>query len=308
MKRQLILISFALCLMLCSCTQPETTDSPVIPPDASTLRPLLMGSASMGSITTRAEGDNKPLTGATDRIGIFQQANPTNGYPTVINRAYTYGTPYWTTTEPLLLGAAPATLAAYYPYADEVTTPTFLYSQPYAQEKEFYYCPFAASNSSGVLTLDLRRAYALIRFVFVVAPGYDGLKMTISSFSFTAPVRPAGALNLFTGVVSGSATGITLIHPVAAPALVGEAPAADFLMVPTVLPASPADITFEATVDGKVKQGKLTAVDLCGSNPKLIEGTKYEVTVQVSPSGLEVSDIRSERWQVTDIEDELENE
>ena len=40
-------------------------------------------------------------------------------------------------------------------------------SELYAASKEIYYCPFKASNTTGAVTLNLRRAYSLLRFNFI---------------------------------------------------------------------------------------------------------------------------------------------
>lgn len=174
---------------------------------AETLIPLRVGSAGKGGIVTRAEGDTKLLEQATDRIGLFLMADETNGYQAVSNKPYTYSTPYWQSKGQLMLAEEPARLAAYYPYDANGTNPALLVSRIYDADKEFYYLPFSASYITSTVHLNLRRAYALLRFNFIIGTGEENKGAytgdgKITAFSFTAPLLQAGTLNLFTGKVN----------------------------------------------------------------------------------------------------------
>ena len=81
----------------------------------------------------------------------------------------------------------------------------------------------------------------------------------------------------------------------------------DFMVVPSDM-AAYTDMTFALTADGKeMKNGKLALVSLCGSEKKLLEGTKYEINVTLRPTGLEVEGLKVQDWETDDISDVLQN-
>lgn len=276
--------------------------------------PLRVGSAGKGSLATRAEGDTKLLDKETDRIGIFLMADEANGYQAVSNKLYTYSTPFWQSKGQLMLAEEPARLAAYYPYDANGTNPALLVSRVYDADKEFYYLPFAASYITSTIHLNLRRAYALLRFNFIIGTGEDNKGAytgdgNITAFSFTAPLLQAGTLNLFTGKVNEPVQAqATLNYGTPFTAGSTAAPASvDFMVVPSDM-AAYTDMTFALTADGKeMKSGKLALTSLCGSEKKLLEGTKYEVNVTLRPTGLEVEGLKVQEWETDDISDALQN-
>ncbi|RHB33367.1 fimbrillin family protein [Bacteroides nordii] len=281
---------------------------------AETLIPLRVGSAGKGGIVTRAEGDTKLLEQATDRIGLFLMADETNGYQAVSNKPYTYSTPYWQSKGQLMLAKEPARLAAYYPYDANGTNPALLVSRIYDADKEFYYLPFSASYITSTVHLNLRRAYALLRFNFIIGTGEENKGAytgdgKITAFSFTAPLLQAGTLNLFTGKVNEAVQAqATLNYGTSFTAGNAAAPSSvDFMVVPSDM-AAYTDMTFALTADGKeMKNGKLALVSLCGSEKKLLEGTKYEINVTLRPTGLEVEGLKVQDWETDDISDVLQN-
>ena len=147
-----------LCVALFSCSQYDC----VVPGDGKTgegeRTSLCIGGVSTGrlEVLTRSAAE---LTTVTDAIGVFQKKDIANGYEAIHNRKYTYGTPYWKTDgEELVLIDGPAKLTAYYPYKEDRTSSVVMNSELYAASKEIYYCPFEASNTTGAVTLNLRRA------------------------------------------------------------------------------------------------------------------------------------------------------
>lgn len=299
---------------LCSCSQDEaTTYSGSGGRDAAVSVPLRVGSAGMGSIVTRADGDTKLLNEATDRIGLFLNADAVGGYQAISNKLYTFSTPFWQTEEQLMLAEAPAKLAAYYPYNANGTNPAMLVSQVYDETKEFYYLPFAASYVTSTIHLNLRRAYTLLRFNFIIGikeedkGAYTG-DGEITAFSFTAPLLQAGTLSLFTGQVNETVQAqATLSYGTVFTAGSAVTPAiVDFMVVPSDMAAYD-ELTFALTVDGKKMEKKLALTSLCGRDKKLLEGTKYEVNLTLRPTGLEVEGLKVQEWEIEDINKGLEN-
>lgn len=98
----------------------------------------------------------------------FEKKIPEREEEPVHNRKSTYGTPLWETDgEEVVLIDEPAELTAYYPYREDGASSVGMSSELYVASKEIYYCPFKASNSTGPITLNLRRAYALLKFNFI---------------------------------------------------------------------------------------------------------------------------------------------
>lgn len=278
------------------------------------LAPLCVGSAGKGGIVTRAEGDGKLLDQETDSIGIFMMADGVNGYQAVGNKLYTYSLPFWQTEGQLMLGEESATLSAYYPYDVYGTNPVMLVSRLYDADKEFYYSPFTASYYTSTIHLNLRRAYALLQFNFIIGTEENNKgayieEGKITAFSFTAPILHTGTLNLFTGKVNETVqTEITMNYNTAFIAGSAAAPASlDFMVVPSDMVAY-TDMIFKLTADGKeMKNAKLALTSLCGSEKKILEGTKYEINLVLRPTGLEVEGLKVQDWDIEDISDELQN-
>lgn len=171
----------------------------------------------------------------------------------------------------------PAELTAYYPYKEDRTSSVVMNSELYAASKEIYYCPFKASNTTGAVTLNLRRAYSLLRFNFIRGVTDVALNKgeytgngEISSFTFSAALRITGTLDLFTGIVEGGVQGVMFSYTV--PITIGTvaAPAVlDYMVVPADFTG---DLSFTLMVDGKEMKGKIGAAELCGTNKKWWKG------------------------------------
>lgn len=294
-------------LLLGGCSQGDT----LVPVEAT----LHIGGAALGVETsvTRA-GEPKELTNATDAIGVFLKGDA--NYTGFSNTQYTYGTPYWQPESglQLILGKKTAELTAYYPYTEGGSATVTLTSRAYAADKEFYYLPFKASYMTSSVTLNLRRAYSLIRFSFIKGEkdkpnagdaAYGG-PASITEFKFKATIRESGTLDLFNGIVSGSVAPKEFAITDAFTPGSSTAPVAkDYLIVP----ASFSDqLEFSAVVDTKEMKGKVSAAGLCGTtNTAFVESTLYEIKVYVRPTGLEVQTMKVKDWEVTDLPDDLEN-
>lgn len=290
-----------LCVALFSCSQygsPVPDDGKIGEGERTS---LCIGGVSTGGgeLLTRSTVE---LTTATDAIGVFQREDVANGYEAVYNRKYTYGTPLWKTDgKELVLIDKSAELTAYYPYKEDRTNSVLMNSELYVASKEIYYCPFKASNTTGAVKLNLRRAYALLRFNFIRGVTdvlqnkgeYTG-DGKISSFIFTATLRTTGTLDLFTGTVEGEEQDVTFnystpinIGNVATPAVL------DYMVIPSDFAGV---LSFILTIDGKEMKGKISASDLCGTDEKLAEGTKYEINVIIRPAEVEIETVEVEEW------------
>lgn len=288
--------------------------------------PLCIGSAQTSALpaatrsaATRAAG-TQILNKTADAIGLFLKES--KAYDAVNNRKYSYAEPFWSTGQQLLLSSEKATLAAYYPYSEAQTTPEVtLTSHCYDAADECYYLPFTAAYINTFVNLNLRRAYALIRFSLIrgekdtptvgdAAYLGDG---EVSKLSFTANLIESGTLNLFTGSITGEPKSLTLSWPE-----VGSS-ASSFVLGSTALPAQKdflivpcasysGELAFNVTVDGRKMSGTVSAAALCGTGVALQEGVMYEIRLVVRPTELTVSKVMAVNgWDSADIGEELEN-
>lgn len=289
--------------------------------------PLCIGSAQTSALpaatrsaATRAAG-TQILNKTADAIGLFLKES--KAYDAVNNRKYSYATPFWSTGQQLLLSSEKAMLAAYYPYSEAQTTPEVtLTSHCYDAADECYYLPFTAAYINTFVNLNLRRAYALIRFSLIRGEKDKPTKGDaaylgdgeVSSLSFTADLIEEGTLNLFAGSIAGMPKSFTLSWPEA-----GSSSSSSFVLGSTAQPAQKdflivpcasysGDLTFSITVDGRKMSGKVSAADLCGTGTALQEGVMYEIKVVVRPTELTVSKVMAVNgWDSADIGEELEN-
>lgn len=280
--------------------------------------PLRISNASTAiATTTRAAGTTRELNDGSDAIGLFLQAG--DGYDAINNSKYSYWTPYWITDgDYLILGQKSGSLVAYYPYDEWQLTPVAtLQTRVYRPERELYYQTFNASYMTPAVWLNLKRAYALIRFSFIrgeadVPVAGDGAYQgdgKITAFTFTAKLARSGKLNFFTGALTEAATESMTLSSDSPdiPFTIGNrtTPAQqNFLAVPVA--SYSGDLTFTATVDRKTMSGKVTAADLCGNPSALKAGFMYEIKVVVRPTALTIAGIKQEAWDVTDIPGTLE--
>lgn len=298
-----ILLSAA--LLLGGCSQGDT----LVPVEAT----LHIGSAALETSATRA-GEPKELTRTTDAIGVFLKGDA--NYTAFSNRKYAYGTPFWQSESglQLILGKKTAQLSAYYPYTADGAASVTLTSQAYAAGKEFYYLPFTASYMTSSVTLNLRRAYSLIRFSFIkgekdkprVGDAAYGGPASITGFKFKANLRQSGTLDLFAGTVSGSVAPKEFTITGAFTPGSSSAPVTkDYLIVPAPFSGN---LEFSAVVDTKEMTGKISAADLCGTvRQEFVESTMYEIKVYVRPTGLEVKTMKVKDWEVANLPGDLEN-
>ena len=50
-------------------------------------------------------------------------------------------------------------------------------------------------------------------------------------------------------------------------------------------------------------KGKISAAELCGTNKKMVEGTKYEIDVIIRPTEVEIGTVDVEGWVEEAVKD-----
>lgn len=302
--RRINLIGTALLLALSSCFDDGL---PVLSGKSDPAQvPLQVKGASTGmgiSVQTRTENRTVLTNGS---IGIFRKADMLAGYTALGNLRFTYGTPFWKTTEQILLGDPVATVAAYYPYAAGQMNPVVLHSRRYAADKEFYYINFPANKTTSVIRLDLSRVYSRLVFNFKANAHYVGAGRVTAIRIQGNGIVPVATLDMLDSSVHDTGksvrdilvptTGLDVaeISGLATQFTTTDAGTADCLMIPHGLEG---DITLTVTVDGRKMTGKVPARQLCGIACILAEGVKYEVNITVNQlEGLEIGIIKTTDW------------
>lgn len=273
--------------------------------------PLRVSGATAGNgvgVQTRADSRTTLTSGS---IGIFLKEDAANGYDALTNLLFTYDTPFWQTGEQILLGDAPAALAAYYPYAAGKVNPVMLRCQRYSTTEDLHYVNFQANKEVSDVTLNLSRVYSRIVFNIKGDPAYTGAGYVTAVHFDGDGIVPAALLDMldlsvldiggtvrdildpFTGLHVAEVSGFTT-HFTAT-----TSDTADCLMIPAQLTG---DIAFTFIVDGQQMEGKVTAGQLCGASGILTEGVKYEVNITVKPARLEVVSISKTEWEPVSVD------
>lgn len=279
-------------------------------PPAEERVPLRIASAAIGNgigVQTRAT-----TVLASGSIGLFQKEDAANGYEAIDNQEFTCDAPFWQTDNQLLLGAAPAVIAAYYPYAAETANPLLLNSQKYSEEAgNLCYVNMEADKTHSNLTLNLERVYTCLVFT-LKGSGYPGVGKVSALRLSGAGIVSVATLDMLERSVFADAANYG-VYNVRKPLLdfeeveikaetqftVNANGTIDLLLVPTKLTG---DITFTLTVDGIILSGKVPAAALCGNADGILrEGVKYDVGLTVKPVKLEVASISITEWETKDL-------
>lgn len=302
LRKQFTYVGMALLTALVSCSQTEDLPSAGgAGAERAALRVAGASSVGGGVVLTRAD-DRKTLTEGS--IGVFLKADAGAGYDAVSNLLFTYGTPLWQTDEQILLGAAPATLAAYYPYAAGKTNPLLMRSQKFSDAEDLCYTDFRASKDAPTVKLDLNRIYSRIVFNFTVSypSTLQSLKMQgegvipvafLDMFELTADKSVRDLLDPFTGVYGIEIKDIGLSCTSAAKGVV------DCLMIPYKLDG---DFSFTVKLNGEPMTGTVAATDLVGADSILREGVKYVINVTIEKGFLHVTSLKKMPWDAVDLE------
>lgn len=284
MNRQTGFCAVVIGIFFTACAQGEF---PANQPDGTETNGALniLGVSLNTGVETRTAEPDRTLNGATDRIGVFRKADDANNYTAVNNRLYTYATPFWQTTEQLLLNRTPVRLSAYYPYSEDRTSnPVLLRSQLFETAQDLCYAPFDASSGTSSVSLRLVHAYSRIKFNFTRDASLTTAGI-VSRLTVTGiGIRSVAQLDLF-DATDAAITDLPEVVPGVDFDLSGWAADAkkiplvvDGLFVPGTLTG---EISLTVIVDDVEKKGRVTATALCGASGQLLAGKIYEVNLTV---------------------------
>jgi len=239
---------------------------------------LSVGKITMADLKTRS------TTAVTSGdIGVFLSGT---GYTARSNVKYSYGSPSWTSADPLYLSLNSATICVYHPYSTGIgSSPVTLTSQLYSSAADLSYASAQTKTSANPnISFSMVRAYAKLTFHITHDATYNGpcsvTNAGISSAS--SQINSGGALNLFTagytytaGAVSVSVSGVTIASGASWDVVV--------LMVPVT--SITGALTLSFTVDGYELTGILSA----GTLTALASGVNYTINATVKANTFTVS-------------------
>jgi hypothetical protein len=240
-------------------------------------------------------------------IGVYRVS--TTDYAAQSNVKYTYSSG-WSSTSPIYLYSATASVCAYYPYSatieDDPTTsgtveangPTAipLTSQLYSSASDLSYAtsvttPTNATSSPSV-SFAMVHAYTKMTFTINHDASYSGTCAVSGIKIANAGIRSSNTLDISTGTYGATATdGSVTVNPEITSITSGNSATATVLMVPTISGTTSetlsGNMTFLFTVDGNTMAATLPVST--NNLTSLAAGSNYQITANISGSGFSVA-------------------
>ena len=296
------LISFAaiaIVAVLAGCTK-----NPIeTPSDSNRFADLEL--TSVNSVQTKAaiDGTTFPTDG---EIGLFLFKDETatqaygDGYE---NIKYTYNSTKekWTASPSIKVGSTPGYLYGYYPYDSEATDVKAIPVESSLNGDDVMYAskqaePITDATAANT-TITMNHALARVS-ITVKNNGYTGAaKLTSIKFA-DAKIAPEGTLNALDGTISATKTDdVTLDVPTASQDITATGTTYDCLLVPSAEDESKQTVTLTLTIDGVDKTATLS-----GDNGVIFaQGTKSNITITLSDSGISVQTVSVDDWKIVEV-------
>jgi hypothetical protein len=271
---------------------------------------------SVASVTTEAETVVSALTSSgssalrsttaltSGSIGVYRVS--TTDYAAQSNVQYTYSSG-WSSTSPIYLYSATASVCAYYPYSatieDDPTTsgtvetngPTAipLTSQLYSTTSDLSYASSVTpSSASPGVSFAMVHAYAKMTFTITHDASYSGTCAVSGITIANAGIRASNTLNITTGSYgSTTASGSVTVNPAISSIDASASTTATVLIVPTITGTTSEtlsdDMTFLFTVDGSTHAATLPVST--NNLTTLAAGSNYQINANISGSGFSVT-------------------
>ena len=270
------------------------------------LASLELSSVSSSDMLSRAaiDGTDFPQTG---EIGLFlfkdELATETYGEGGYANVQYSYNDikSKWTASPSIKVGSTPGYLYGYYPYNSEVanikaipvTSSLNGDDVMYASKQEQPITDQTAANTS------IKMNHALARVSITVKNnGYTGAAK-LSEIKFAdAKTSLSGSLDATTGAISGTTRAdVTLTVPSGNQTITSDGTTYECLLVPSEKEESKQTVKLTLTIDGIDKVATLS-----GENGVIIaKGTKSNITIGLSNSGISVSSVSIDEWKEVEV-------
>jgi uncharacterized protein (TIGR02145 family) len=278
--RSCFLLAGFLSLLLVGCTQ-----------DDSLSRDGEETSMSISSLSLAGTGTKSTTTIVTNSVSLGAFRLAANGYTAQSNVQYTYSTakPGWSTTSPIILNTATASVCAYYPYgAAGITgstdpTAVTLTSQKYDAAQDLCYATNVTtlSSSSPTATFAMQRAYAQLTLTITRTPSFTGTGNITNIVIANAGILSSASFKITDGTFNSTTPRMVSFNPGIASITSGTPVTTSVLMVP-VTTAMTGNLDLIFTVDGKTMTASLPAS--ANNLTTLVAGNKYNINIQLGSS------------------------
>jgi hypothetical protein len=271
------LLAGLLSMFLVGCTQEDSRSK------SGEETSMSISSLSMAGISTKST-----TTIVTNGVSLGAFRLAANGYAAQSNVQYIYSTatPGWSTTSPIILNAAAATVCAYYPYgAAGITgstdpTAVTLTSQKYDATQDLCYATniTTLSLSSPTAAFAMQHAFAQLTFTITRGSLFTGTGNITNIAIANAGVLSSGSFKITDGTFNSTTPGTVLFNPGIASIAYGTPVTTSVLMVP-VTTAMTGNLDLIFTVDGKIFTSSLP-VSTNGLTT-LTAGNNYNINIQL---------------------------
>ncbi|MCQ2084253.1 MAG: fimbrillin family protein [Bacteroidaceae bacterium] len=222
-----------------------------------------------------------------------------SGYSNV-KYAYNSSKQKWTASPSIKVGSDPGYLYGYYPYNSESTDVKEIPVNSslngddvmYASKQVEPITDKTASSTSIVMNHALARVSITIK-----NNGYTG-EAKLSKIKFGgAKTAENGTLNALDGKITATNSDVTLDVPTTEQTITATGTTYECLLVPSGEDDNKQTVTLTLTIDGEYKTATLS-----GDNGVIIaKGTKSNITIDLSNSGISVQTVSVEDWNVVEV-------
>lgn len=257
----------------------------------------------VGATETKAaiDGTTFPQEGEIG-LFLFGDEEATKAYGTGYeNIKYSYNSTKkkWTASPSIKVGSETGYLYGYYPYS---TTATNVKAIPVASslnsDDVMYATPVKDVTDANASQTSITMNHALARVsIKVVNNGYTGeAKLTKIKFA-GAETAPTGTLNALDGSITATKSDVTLDVTDDAQTITAAGTTYECLLVPSEVETNKQTVTLTLTIDGIDKTATLS-----GDNGVIIaKGTKSNITITLSNSGISVKTVYITDWNVVEV-------
>ncbi len=227
-----------------------------------------------------------------------------SGY-TNVKYSYDSGKKKWTASPSIKVGSDAGYLYGYYPYkAGTQEKPITVTAIPVASSLSGDDVMYAAKQeaitdkTAANTTITMNHALARVS-ITVKNNGYTG-NAKLSQIKFSgAEIAVVGTLNAVDGTITATKSeAVTLTVPEASQAIAtGSGSVYECLLVPSAVKADRQNVTLALTIDGEDKTASLSD----GNGVIIAQGTKSNITIGLSNTGITVQTVSVENWDVVEV-------
>ena len=260
--------------------------------------------AYVGATETKAaiDGTTFPEEG---EIGLFlfkdELAETPYGESGCTNVKYSYNSDKkkWTASPSIKVGSTPGYLYGYYPYDSEVANIKAIPVASSLNGDDVMYAEKVSDVTDATASqTSITMNHALARVSITVKNnGYAGAAK-LSKIKFSgAETAPEGTLNALDGSVTATKSDVTLDVTGDAQTITAAGTTYECLLVPSKAVDGKQTVTLTLTIDGEDKTASLSD----GNGVIIAQGTKSNITITLSNTGISVQAVSVDDWNVVEV-------